>query len=254
MDKTILLIEDDPDVLRNLEVLLRQEKYNVIKASNGFDGVSIAKENIPDLIICDILMPKMNGYEVLQALLLDPSTDTIPFLFLTAKVEIKDIRKGMSLGADDYLIKPYEIDDLLNAINIRLNKYYKIKGDQLKHLDEKVSSNVQLSKNDRILITVNNNPHFFKTNSIIYIVAERQYTNMVIKDGTRILVRRSLSYWEKVLPENQFLRIHRSTIINLDYIGKIEKWFQNSYKVYLIDDFGQFIMSKRYKSKLKGRF
>jgi DNA-binding LytR/AlgR family response regulator len=254
MDKTILLIEDDPDVLRNLEVLLRQEKYNIIKAINGFEGVSLAKENIPDLIVCDILMPKMNGYEVLQALLLDPATNTIPFLFLTAKAEIKDIRKGMGLGADDYLIKPYDIDDLLNAINVRLNKYYKIKGDQLKDLDEKVNNNVQLSKKDRILITINNTPQFFKSKSIIYIVAERQYTNMVIKDGTRILVRRSLSYWEKVLPDNQFLRIHRSTIINLDYISKIEKWFQNSYKVYLVDEFGQFIMSKRFASKLKDRF
>jgi len=253
MDKTILLIEDDPDILKNLEILLLQENYRVISSVNGLDGVTLAKENIPDLIICDILMPKMNGYEVLQALSLDPSTDTIPFLFLTAKTEIKDFRKGMGLGADDYLIKPYDIDDLLNAISIRLNKYYKIKGDQLKQLDQKVNSNTQLSKNERIFLTINNTPQFIKTKSIIYIIAERQYTNMIIKDRTQILFRRSLSYWEKVLPESLFLRIHRSTIINLDYISKVEKWFQNSYKVYLANDFGQFIMSKRFASKLKSR-
>ena len=112
MDKTILLIEDDPDVLRNLEVLLSQEKYKVITADNGLDGVTSAKEHLPELIICDILMPKMNGYEVLEALSLDPSTETIPFLFLTAKTDIKEIRKGMGMGADDYLIKPFDPDEI----------------------------------------------------------------------------------------------------------------------------------------------
>ncbi len=253
MDTTILLIEDDPDVRRNLEVLLNQEKYNVVSAKNGLEGVVLAKGNIPDLIICDILMPKMNGYEVLQALSLDKSTRTIPFLFLTAKADIKDVRKGMGLGADDYLIKPYDIDDLLNAIKTRLNKYFKIKGDHLKQLDEIANNKLKLSEKDRIFITINNIPQFFKTSSIVYIAAERQYTNMIVKDSKRILVRRSLSYWEKILPETQFLRIHRSTIINLNYISKIEKWFQNSYKVYLINDFGQFIMSKRFASKVKHR-
>jgi len=254
MNNTILLIEDDPGVLENLKVLLIQEKYNVITAVDGYEGVVEAKKHIPDLIICDILMPKMNGYEVLKTLSIDSRTDTIPFLFLTAKTDIGDIRKGMGLGADDYLIKPYDIDELLNAIDIRLNKFLKIKGNQLDHLEEKTNEKGQLSENERIFLTVNNKPQFIKIKLITHIVAERQYTNLVLEDGTKILIRKSLSYWENILPDTLFVRIHRSIIINLDYVLKVEKWFKNSYKVILKDTYGCFIMSRRYASKLKNQF
>jgi len=254
MDKLILLIEDDPDVLKNLEILLQQENYEVLTAENGLDGVLLAKENIPDLIICDIVMPKMNGYEVLETLSLDNKTNSIPFLFLTAKADIKDIRQGMGLGADDYLIKPYDIDDLLNAIETRLNRFFKIKNDQLKELDKKIESEEHYSEVDRIFLTINQKPQFIKINSIVYISAERQYVNLVFKDNTRLIMRKSLSYWEKILPETIFMRIHRSIIINLNYVKKVEKWFKSSYKIYLKNDVGQFIMSKRFASKLKNRF
>lgn len=123
----ILLIEDNLDVLENTKELLELAGYNVFSAENGKIGVIKAKEIIPDVILCDIMMPEMDGYEVLYMLSIDPKTSTIPFIFLTAKSEQEDFRKGMVLGADDYITKPFEEIDLLKAIERRLSKSKLIK-------------------------------------------------------------------------------------------------------------------------------
>ena len=123
----ILLIEDNLDVLENTTELLELAGYNVLAVENGKKGILKAKESIPDIILCDIMMPEMDGYEVLYMLSIDPKTSTIPFIFLTAKSEQEDFRKGMELGADDYIIKPFEEIDLLKAIERRLNKSKLIK-------------------------------------------------------------------------------------------------------------------------------
>ncbi len=123
----VLIIEDNKDVLENTTELLELSGYKVAGAENGKIGVSKAKELMPDLIICDIMMPEMDGYDVLYYLSIDPKTSTIPFIFLTAKSDAQDFRKGMELGADDYLTKPFEEIDLLKSIERRLNKSDKIK-------------------------------------------------------------------------------------------------------------------------------
>jgi DNA-binding response OmpR family regulator len=120
--KKLLLIEDDVTVRENTAELLELSNYNVITASNGKLGIETAKQEIPDIIICDIMMPEIDGYGVLEALSKNPSTLNIPFIFLSAKTEHKDIRKGMDLGADDYLTKPFEEEELLSAIESRLAK------------------------------------------------------------------------------------------------------------------------------------
>jgi DNA-binding response OmpR family regulator len=120
--KKILLIEDNSDVRENTTEILELAGYNVIAAPNGKIGVDLAQKNKPDLIICDIMMPELDGYGVLHILARKVETSTIPFIFLTAKTEKTDIRKGMNLGADDYLTKPFDDTDLLNAIEARLRK------------------------------------------------------------------------------------------------------------------------------------
>ncbi|WP_295179756.1 response regulator [uncultured Christiangramia sp.] len=120
--KKLLLIEDDVTVRENTAELLELSNYNVITASNGKLGIETAKQEVPDIIICDIMMPEIDGYGVLEALSKNPSTLNIPFIFLSAKTEHKDIRKGMDLGADDYLTKPFEEEELLSAIESRLAK------------------------------------------------------------------------------------------------------------------------------------
>lgn len=120
--KKILVIEDDLSVRENLYDILNSENYNVTLAENGRKGLKIAFDIIPDLILCDLLMPEMNGYEVIHYIKQNPTTREIPFIFLTAKVDLSDIRKGMETGADDYITKPFSVKDLVTAIKIRLER------------------------------------------------------------------------------------------------------------------------------------
>ncbi|WP_338733435.1 response regulator [Mangrovimonas cancribranchiae] len=120
--KTVLLIEDDAILRENTSELLELSNYNVIAAPNGKIGVEKAITHLPDIIVCDILMPKMDGYGVLQELTRHDTTKYIPFVFLSAKTERQDVRKGMNMGADDYLTKPFEEDELINTIESRIAK------------------------------------------------------------------------------------------------------------------------------------
>lgn len=121
--KRILLIEDNTEIRENTAEILSLANYEVFAAENGKVGVSLANERKPDLIICDIMMPELDGYGVLHILSKKQETAQIPFIFLTAKTEKADIRKGMELGADDYLTKPFDDTELLNAVETRLRKY-----------------------------------------------------------------------------------------------------------------------------------
>ena len=121
--KKILLIEDHPDVRENTSEILTLANYRVVTAENGKTGVEMAQRENPDLIICDIMMPELDGYGVLHILSKRPELAGIPFIFLTAKSEKTDIRKGMDLGADDYLTKPFDDTALLSAIETRLRKH-----------------------------------------------------------------------------------------------------------------------------------
>jgi DNA-binding response OmpR family regulator len=121
--KNVLIIEDNQDVRENMAELLELENYKVNTAEDGEKGVEMARLLKPDIIICDIMMPKLNGYDVLLRLMEDKTTASIPFVFLTAKTERIDVRKGMNLGADDYLIKPFEESELIAVIASRLKKH-----------------------------------------------------------------------------------------------------------------------------------
>ncbi len=120
--RTILLIEDDKDVRENTAEILELANYTVLTAENGRRGVEVARVNKPDLVLCDIMMPELDGYGVLHLLGKDPATAEVPFIFVSAKAERGDVRKGMELGADDYLTKPFEESELLNAIEGRLKR------------------------------------------------------------------------------------------------------------------------------------
>ena len=124
--KKILIIEDD-ELLRTCTTdFLSEEGFNVYAAEDGIKGVQIAIEVVPDLIVSDISMPRMDGFEVLKTLQSIPTTATIPFIFLTAKSQKEDLRRGMQLGADDFITKPFDYDELLKAMQVRFEKHEKI--------------------------------------------------------------------------------------------------------------------------------
>ena len=120
--KTILLIEDNSEVRENTAEILELANYKVLTAENGKVGVELAQKNLPDLIISDIMMPDLDGFGVLHVLNKNLDTAQIPFIFLTAKTDRSDFRRGMNLGADDYITKPFDDVELLDAVESRLKK------------------------------------------------------------------------------------------------------------------------------------
>jgi CRP-like cAMP-binding protein/CheY-like chemotaxis protein len=127
MTPTILLIEDNPEMNQNIAEILKLAHYTVITALNGKAGVELATKHLPNLILCDIMMPGLDGYGVLHILSRNPATANIPFVFLTAKADRQDFREGMNMGADDYITKPFDGLDLLKVIEVRLKKSEHVK-------------------------------------------------------------------------------------------------------------------------------
>ncbi len=199
MSKKVLIIEDNNDIRENVVEILELAGYQVFEASNGKQGVDLAIKNIPDIILCDIMMPELDGYGVLYMLHKNPETGAIPFIFLTAKAERVDLRKGMEMGADDYLTKPFDDMDLLNAIESRLKKkalhqtFYSQSLDKLNNLIAKNNGLTELKK-----IILERKSRQFKKNQVIYydgdkgnglhlIISGRVKTIKLAEDGRELM-------------------------------------------------------------------
>ena len=175
--KTILLIEDNNEVRENTAEILELANYKVLQVENGKIGVEVATTNHIDLIICDIMMPILDGYGVIHLLSKNPKTAAIPFIFLTAKSERGDFRKGMEMGADDYITKPFDDVELLTTVERRLKKMELFKSDysrdeiginifldeaksikELKNLSD--SAKVKNYKKKELIYTEGNNPNY----------------------------------------------------------------------------------------------
>lgn len=167
--KKILLIEDNEDIRSNTAEILELTNYEVIVAENGKVGIEKAIEHKPDLIICDIMMPLLDGYGVLHAVHKNDAIKNTPFIFLTAKTERSDFRKGMELGADDYITKPFSGTELLNAVDSRLNKIDLIR-QQITPGLEGLQHLIQTSTNNNTLqsITEDRNINKYKKKQIVY--------------------------------------------------------------------------------------
>jgi DNA-binding LytR/AlgR family response regulator len=254
--KKILVIDDDKSIRESTQELLEIVGYEAIIAEDGAKGIELATEFLPDIIICDISMPILDGYSVFNALSKNSKTSVIPFIFLTAKAEMTDLKYGMQIGADDYICKPFSSNDLINSIELRLKKkdnvieFYK----NGKAIKVKTEINKQiLDKESHILVMVGSHPHNLKISSIIYIESLEKYSKVSVSGEKKIIVKKLMKEWEKILPENLFVRIHRSTIINLDYVKKFEKWFNYSYRVFLDNVEEPFIVSRRNSEKIRKR-
>lgn len=175
---SILIIEDEKTIRHNITELLKAEGYDVFCTDNGIIGTLWAQDKNPDLIICDIMMPEISGYEVLKELRKLPSTELTPFIFLTAMADKSDIRHGMEMGADDYLTKPFTLEELLGAIESRLARHkikmQKYKTEQLRTeaLQKKVGElqqhlNSQLQPKEKLHLPQNREKALLKINRAI---------------------------------------------------------------------------------------
>ena len=152
--KKILVIDDDSAMLTLTVKALQARGFQTVTADDGVAGLEMAKKHLPDLIICDIQMPRLNGYETLAALRQDPLTGTIPFVFLSGLADRKQFRQGMGLGADDYLTKPFSIQELMGAVNTRLEKQAAVQQRSEKKLEE-LRGNIGLALPHELLTPLN---------------------------------------------------------------------------------------------------
>jgi CheY-like chemotaxis protein len=152
--KKILVIEDEDLIREAIQLIFMVNGYEVFTAENGAKGIALAKECQPDLVVSDIMMPEKDGYQVLEALRNYPPTATVPFLFLSARADQGDIRQGMNLGADDYLTKPFEHDQLIAAVQTRLAKSEDIRRKAEKKLDD-LRTNIAFSMPHEFLTPLN---------------------------------------------------------------------------------------------------
>jgi DNA-binding response OmpR family regulator len=173
MNKKILIIEDHDAIRGNIVEILEMAKYTVFEADNGKIGVEMALKHIPDIILCDIMMPELDGYGVLYMLNKYTETSSIPFIFLTAKADHNDLRKGMEMGADDYLTKPFDDIELLNAIDVRLRKKAHLELQNQNTTDE---FKVMVAKTDGLAefakIIAGHKSREFKKNQVVYYEAD----------------------------------------------------------------------------------
>jgi CRP/FNR family transcriptional regulator, cyclic AMP receptor protein len=198
--RTILIIEDNDDIRENVAEILMLSDYKVLMAPNGKDGIEAAQKNQPDLIICDIMMPGIDGYGVLHVLHKDPATQNIPFIFLTSKSERSDFRSAMEMGADDYITKPFAGNELLNAIESRFRKGDTIKKqltpdlqglselmstlDNKKTLEDlKNESNTNTYKKKQIIYKEGAHPHY-----LYYILRGKVKTYKTHEDGKDLVI------------------------------------------------------------------
>lgn len=248
--RKILVVEDDRMLLELIIEILSNSGFRPAGAANGKEALEVLKSEGADLIICDVLMPVMDGYEFLKEVR-ENAMNYIPFILLTGKTERADFRRGMELGADDFIPKPFTEEELLGAVLAQLKKWSSL---GIVHLTEGFRDMPErLQLEDHILLTVENQPKILKVNDLKCIAALGDYTSVFTSEG-KFIVRRPMREWEEMLPKKYFIRIHRSTIINVDFVDKIEKLLKGSYKVYLHNIPKPFIISRRYRSKFKEKF
>ncbi len=159
--KTVLVIEDELQTRTVFLQCLTFEGFQAHGASNGSEGIQLAQKHLPDLIVCDIMMPDMDGYSVLSTLRDSQATAAIPLIFLTAKVTMADLRRGMELGADDYLTKPCNLDQFLAAITMRLQRHEAIQAAARSHTSPHADSDRRLEVDDSIGIKATPDSNIF---------------------------------------------------------------------------------------------
>ncbi|MBI3124437.1 MAG: response regulator [Ignavibacteriales bacterium] len=267
--KKILLIEDNVDLAENISSLLEKDGYIIQTAFTGEDGLSTFIDFKPDLILCDILLPGINGYSVLKRLKKMEGILLPIFIFITAKNQRDELRQGMVLGADDYITKPFTHEELLLAIKVqfekrtntmkKLNAFSEMRrpanGKANAIFSNKSSSEKEIAgHNEYIFLKSKKETGFHLINKIIVIKSLKDYTNIYLKDDKSIMLHRTLVEWEKKLPAEKFLRIHKQTLINRDYIENIEQTTSNRFLITLINYPKKLEVSQRYSRKLKKLF
>jgi len=233
------LIVDDERLARKELISMLAEYDNIYISGEAEDvpsAVSRIKETNPDVIFLDIQMPGKSGFDLLSEIKTEAK-----IIFVTAYDEYAI--RAFEVNAVDYLLKPVSHDRLKNAVE-RLQS----------QPDEEAGIIRNLKYDDRLFLSLDSQFQFIKVGSILSICSAGDYSEMNLSGNKRGLTSKSMREWEERLPEEYFCRIHRSTIINLEYVEKLEEWFNNSFRVYIKGIKDPYLLSRRYAAKIKARF
>lgn len=238
MNKLKAIVVDDERLARKELILMLKEYQNisvVAEADNVNSAIIEIKKQNPDVIFLDIQMPGKSGFDLLNSI--DISAKVI---FVTAFDEFAI--RAFEINALDYLLKPINPERLkLSIERLELNNF------------DTVDSAKLLNYDDHLLLNIGSKLKFVRIDSIVSITAAGDYSNIIFTDSKKGLTLKTMKEWEMRLPQKHFCRIHRSNIINLNFIDYLEEWFNNSYKVYLKNNSEPLVMSRRYVSNLKSK-
>ncbi len=245
----ILLIEDNENVRENTAEILELAGYSVVTAENGKRGVEQARDHDFDLIICDIMMPELDGYGVLHILNKNPKTSSVPFIFLTAKAEKADFRKGMNLGADDYLTKPFDERELLETVELRLKKSSALRETSANSDAKKVQLFMQTAADQISLesLMTDRNTKVYKKKESVYREGEYPHALYYIKSG-KVKLSRSSDYGKEfitsLLGPGEFLG-YLALLENEPYHEEANVLEDSEIILIPVDDFRKLINSNR---------
>lgn len=234
-DYKAILVDDERLARNDLRLLLKEhQNISIIgEAANGLEALDLIKEVSPDLVFLDIQMPGVDGFNVLEHI----SSD-IHVIFVTAFDEYA--LRAFEVNALDYLLKPVSPERLKQSI------------ERLEQSPEENSEDTRdLEYQDRLLLKLDTSLGFLKVSTIVCITSAGDYSEVLCTNKKKVLVHKSMSEWETRLPATYFNRIHRTTIVNMEFVDRLEEWFNNSYRVYLRGIEEPYVMSRRYVAKLK---
>ena len=235
--------------------ILTEAGFNTYIADDIESGIDIAKIYLPDMIVLESEDTNDNASEIIKELQKDDNLRIKPLICISNNPNLKDLRKVMDAGADDYIAVPYSKQELVRAVTIRMNKYYalKLKCDELRKETIEADGEAPVNKN-HILVKIGTKLRLIKFEDIVCVTSEKEYTKISTCDSKKYIIRKSLKKWIELLPEDVFLQIHRSTIINTEYIDRIEIQADKNYLVHLKTTNEPMGISQRFAKKITKKF
>lgn len=251
--KKVLIIEIDGEISGKIENILTLPDYNIFFSHNQDEAYKIAVTYLPDIILFCICNGK-DDLNFINKICSNPDLSSVPLIIISKNYSFEEQRAVMQLGVDDYIPSVFLNSSLLYSIEKRFIKLSVIKNNVHNSITTFDENNGTVKRNDHILVKIGNKLKLVEFSEIICITALKEYSKIITGDNSRIVVRKSLKKWLDTLPSESFLRIHRSTIININYIEKIIKINERTYTVHLKNIKETFDFSHRYANIMRRTF
>lgn len=250
--KKVLIVEDDKSTREAMAEILELEGFSVQKAVSAREAIDTLLVESCDVILCDLVLPDLTGFSIIDHVIAS-HVGPRPVIIIVSGLDDRDnMRKGMELGVDDYVTKPFTRNELLKTIKTQLAKKEQLK-EEIEHESQGAVSESRraLNKDTFLFLADSRSAAFVKISEIKCVISDKDYSKIFIKDNKKFILKKSLRSWLAVLPKSIFLRINKSTIINLNFVLRVEEWFNGSYMVYLDGASEPFNISTRTAIKLR---